>query len=166
MIHSAHPVNAPSTAAPLFEGCADANGRRPLQGLSPSVLKRVTDYIGDHIDENISLERLAAVACMSRFHFARLFRHSSGLSPMEYVKRERIELAKQLLARREVRISAIAVEVGFFDQSHFTRVFRKLTGMSPGRYSRHLQTGRSGTSGYCALPRQVASARDDVGMLA
>lgn len=143
---------------------ADAAGPRP-RGLSVSAMKRVADYVERHIDQNISLERLAAVACMSRFHFARLFRRSTGLSPMEYVKRERIELAKRLLVRGEARISIVAVEVGFFDQSHFTRVFRKLTGVPPGHYSRDTRSTPDATVHGAPLRqvslRQVAPAREE-----
>lgn len=110
--------------------------RGARKGLSDRAMGRVVAYVSTHLSDGISLEQLAAVACISRFHFARLFRLRTGMSPMQYVKRERIELAKYLLACQGVSISSIAVALGFFDQSHFTRVFRKVTGVSPGHYAR------------------------------
>jgi AraC-like DNA-binding protein len=82
------------------------------------------------------LADLARAACVSRFHFARLFRQSTGQSPMRYVARYRVERAKRLLAEGGRHISDIAVETGFFDQSHLTRVFRRVVGVTPARFAR------------------------------
>ena len=73
---------------------------------------------------------------MSRFHFARLFRRSTGRSPMEYLLHVRLERAKALLRRGGMPISDIAVAIGFADQSHFTRHFRRAIGTTPLRYAR------------------------------
>lgn len=137
-----HPVFA---ATDRTHGDSAAQHIAPSQnrGLGDDAMRRVSAYIAAHITENISLEQLAAAACISRFHFARRFRARTGLSPMAYVNRERIEVAKHLLACRHARISNVAVAVGFFDQSHFTRVFRKLNGMPPGCYARHGQRERA-----------------------
>jgi AraC-like DNA-binding protein len=89
-----------------------------------------------HIGESISLEALARVACMSRFHFARRFRQSTGSSPMAYLLQMRIQRARCLLEEGESKIADIAAELGFFDQSHFTRTFRRAIGMSPRAYAR------------------------------
>jgi transcriptional regulator GlxA family with amidase domain len=107
------------------------------RGLSDRALQRVTDCIRANLAENLSLSRLAAAACISRFHFARLFRARMGMSPMQYVRHERIAMAKYLLRDGETQsLSRIAAALGFFDQSHFTRVFGSLTGQSPGEYAR------------------------------
>ena len=83
----------------------------------------------------ISLSDLARAACLSRFHFARLFRSRIGCSPMQYVRMQRIESAKELLLDGS-NVAAVAAELGYFDQSHFSRAFRKATGSTPARYAR------------------------------
>ena len=104
------------------------------RGLSPRALGRALDYIERHIGDTITLADIASAACISRFHFARLFRVSTGRSPMEFVLAKRIALAKEQLARGPQKISATAASLGFFDQSHFTRTFRRMTGYSPREF--------------------------------
>lgn len=107
------------------------------RGLGARALARALDHIERHIGDSLTLTDIAAAACVSRFHFARLFRVSTGQSPMEYVLAKRIALAKAQLARGPQKISATAASLGFFDQSHFTRTFRRMTGYSPREF-RHL----------------------------
>lgn len=121
-------VNPPA-AAPSYPRPA------PAPGLSARALARVQAYIGAHLGERLALADLAAAACMSRFHFARRFRASTGLSPMEYVQKQRIEAARKLLDSGAQKIAVTAAALGFFDQSHFTRTFRRLIGLSPSAYS-------------------------------
>ena len=104
------------------------------RGLSPRALGRALDYIERHIGDTITLADIASAACISRFHFARLFRVSTGRSPMEFVLAKRIALAQEQLARGPQKISATAASLGFFDQSHFTRTFRRMTGYSPREF--------------------------------
>ena len=106
------------------------------RGLSDRALARVVSYVEEHIGDDMTLDTLARIACVSRFHFARMFRLSIGTSPMAYVKHRRVEFAKRLLGRGERPISHIAFELGFCDQSHFTRVFRDRTGITPGYFAR------------------------------
>jgi AraC family transcriptional regulator len=107
------------------------------RGLGTRALARALDHIERHIGDSLTLTDIAAAACISRFHFARLFRVSTGQSPMEYVLTKRIALAKAQLACGPQKISATAASLGFFDQSHFTRTFRRMTGYSPREF-RHL----------------------------
>ena len=111
-------------------------GPRWGHGLPPGTVARIRDYMLAHIGESISLEALARVACMSRFHFARRFRQSTGCSPMTFLLHVRIQRARRLLEAGESKIADIAAELGFFDQSHFTRTFRRTIGMSPRAYAR------------------------------
>ena len=105
-------------------------------GLAGSVLRRIRVYIDAHIGERISLDDLAREACVSRFHFARQFRLSTGESPMGYLRRVRIERSKSILQSRETTIAEVAATLGFSDQSHFTRTFGRLVGVSPGSFAR------------------------------
>jgi AraC family transcriptional regulator len=105
-------------------------------GLAGGALRRVRAYIDAHIGARISLEELARQAGVSRFHFARQFRLSTGKSPMEYLRQVRIERSKSILQTRDTSIAEIAARLGFSDQSHFTRIFGRLVGVPPGSYAR------------------------------
>jgi AraC family transcriptional regulator len=105
-------------------------------GLAGSVLRRIRAYIDAHIGERIALDDLARQAGVSRFHFARQFRLSTGESPMGYLRRVRIERSKRILQSRETTIAEVAATLGFSDQSHFTRTFGRLVGVSPGSFAR------------------------------
>jgi AraC family transcriptional regulator len=105
-------------------------------GLGANVLGRIRAYIDAHIGEHISLDDLARQAGISRFHFARQFRLTTGESPMGYLRRVRIERSKSILQSRETTIAEVAATLGFSDQSHFTRTFGRLVGVSPGSFAR------------------------------
>ncbi|GAA6622685.1 helix-turn-helix domain-containing protein [Scytonema sp. NUACC26] len=97
-------------------------------------LQSVLDYIHAYLDLDLSVGELAAIAQMSRYHFSRLFKQSTGLSPHQYVLQCRIEKAKQLLQEPELPITEIYQLLGFQSQSHFTKVFHKHTGITPKAY--------------------------------
>jgi AraC family transcriptional regulator len=115
-------------------------------GLAGGALRKVRGYIDTHIGERISLDELARQAGVSRFHFARQFRLSTGESPMEYLRRVRIERSKSILQTRDSTIAEVAARLGFSDQSHFTRIFGRLVGVSPGSFARHEEWDRVGNS--------------------
>lgn len=98
-------------------------------------LRRVADYIRAHIETEITLDAMASVACMSRFHFVRAFKSHMGTTPCQYVSQLRIEHAKGLLHVGERRIAVIAETLQFSSQSTFTRAFRKATGFTPLQYA-------------------------------
>jgi AraC-like DNA-binding protein len=110
---------------------ASQPGIRPLGERSWTALQR---YLDRHLGDAVSLQDMARVACLSRFHFARRFRARVGTSPMEYVLAKRIELAKERLASSESSISTVAQDLGFFDQSHFYKTFSRRVGLTPGEY--------------------------------
>jgi AraC-like DNA-binding protein len=124
-------------------GCVTIDVTGPQRGLNPRAMTRVVAYIEDNLGEELSLGRLASVACVSRFHFARRFRLSTGYSPMAYVLRRRVERARLQLVQGYQKLSDLAVELGFCDQSHFTRIFRRMTGLTPGQYARRHGAGFS-----------------------
>ena len=100
----------------------------PLRGLSKPQLRRVTDYIDTHLDQDLSLHRLAQVAGVSASHLKTLFKRSTGWPVHAYVVRRRVERARALLLRRELPASQIALEAGFSHQSHMLRCMRRLLG--------------------------------------
>jgi AraC family transcriptional regulator len=107
-------------------------------GLPPPRLHRVLNYIGEKLDDNLSLSDLADIAGMNLFYFARLFKQSTGMSPYRYVLDQRIQRAKQLLRNSPITIHEASVRTGFVDQAHFTKVFRRLAGLTPTQYRREV----------------------------
>jgi AraC family transcriptional regulator len=103
-------------------------------GMPPAKLRRVLDYIVAHLDVDTSLKTLAEVAQLSSHHFATVFKASIGLSPHQYILRQRITKAKELLADNRMSIAEITYALGFPSQAHFTTMFGKLVGTTPGRY--------------------------------
>lgn len=100
-------------------------------GLSGYKLRRVKEFINSKLEDELSLSDIAAVADLSQFHFARAFRKSTGQTPQQYLMRQRIERAKDLLARNDLPIVEISLRTGFKNQSHFTALFRKFTKFTP-----------------------------------
>ena len=103
-------------------------------GLSPYKLRRTTAYIQEHLEQDLSLVTLAAVGQTSPAHFARLFKHATGLAPHQYVITCRMEQAKRLLAETDMPLIEIGAQVGCADQSHFTALFRKHVSLTPKAY--------------------------------
>jgi len=100
-------------------------------GLDRATLRRVSTYIEEHLAEDLSLSELAAVAYLSSYHFARLFKASTGFAPHQYVIGRRIERAKLLLSTTNWSLAAIAHAVGFAHESHLALHFKRLTGLLP-----------------------------------
>jgi AraC family transcriptional regulator len=107
--------------------------RRPA-GLAPATLKRATDYIEDNLAEDLALADVARAAHLSPYHFSRLFKVSTGVSPHQYIIRRRVERARVLLATTAWPLSFIAREVGFASGSHLALHVKRLLGASPTTY--------------------------------
>jgi AraC family transcriptional regulator len=100
-------------------------------GLSHRAFIRAQRYMDAQIGEPMRLSDIARAAHLSRSHFARAFRESTGLSVMIYLRRLRIEKAKAMLIESDASIAAVSATLGFSHHSHFTRLFRKEVGMCP-----------------------------------
>ena len=103
-------------------------------GLTESKLLLVTDYINDNIASEIKLLDLASLAGISQYHFSRLFKKSLGISPNQYVIKQRVEGAKSLLKNPELSVTDVALQCGFNSHSHFGQHFRRFTGFTPKQY--------------------------------
>jgi AraC family transcriptional regulator len=105
-------------------------------GLAGWQQRRVVAHIEEHVTEDIPLAKLAELAGLSRFHFARSFKHSFGVPPHRYHASRRIERAKEMLAQSNMSVTGIALEVGYGETSSFTAAFRRMTGLTPSEYRR------------------------------
>jgi AraC family transcriptional regulator len=113
---------------------AQAFPRITQEGLDRRRLSRVLDYIEANLEGDLTINHLASIACLSRFHFARAFKAAIGQSPHRYVSATRLERAKALLIRGDQSLVDIALALNFSCQANFTRAFRQVTGQTPGQF--------------------------------
>jgi AraC family transcriptional regulator len=116
----------------------DVSARAPQAGLDRRRLTRVLDHVEANLEDDLTLARLASIACLSRFHFSRAFKAAVGRSPHHYVSAKRLELAKQLLEQGDQPLAQIALALKFSCQANFTRAFREATGHTPAQYRRSI----------------------------
>jgi len=109
-------------------------------GLPGAALRRVLEHIEANVHRGTRLGELARLVHMSSFHFARLFKISTGLPPHRFVVVQRVEQAKRLLACADVPIATVGRAVGFRTASHFTAAFRRVTDVTPSAYRATLAT--------------------------
>ena len=108
-------------------------------GLAPWQVKRACDRLESDLTGKVALQQIAAELDLSVSHFSRAFRISTGLPPHQWLLRQRVKAAKQLMTVRDLPLSEIAMSAGFANQSHFTRVFSSMVGVSPGAWRREAQ---------------------------
>jgi AraC family transcriptional regulator len=105
-------------------------------GLSPKALHRAIERLRADSDADVSLAALASDAGLSRFHFCRAFRDSTGLSPHAWLRQYRLEQAMNMLRDTDASIVAVAAELGYASQTAFAAAFRRLTGETPSDWRR------------------------------
>ncbi|KAF1068514.1 MAG: HTH-type transcriptional activator RhaR [Pseudomonas citronellolis] len=110
----------------------------PRQGLAPWQQARAQALLLEYLDEGISVTRVADACALSRSHFTRKFKLSTGLSPHEWLRHQRVERAKVMLRETGCTLSDIGAACGFFDQAHFCRIFSRLEGVTPQGWRRRL----------------------------
>lgn len=110
------------------EGSAEA---LKTGGLTPWRERLAKQLICDLLGEKISVPHLAQACALSRSHFSRAFKRSTGLSPQEWIHRQRIDQAKQLIKESDMTLTQISAECGFCDQAHFSRTFTRTEGVNP-----------------------------------
>ena len=115
--------------------------RPTREGLDQRRLFRVLDYVEANLEGDLTLDRMASIACLSRSHFARAFKQAVGQSPHRYVSAKRLDRAKTLLIQRDRPLVEIALALGFSCQANFTRAFKQATGQAPGQF-RHNRGSR------------------------
>ena len=153
----------PDRAAPINPTESSVKGRRrmPLQKWR---LKRVTHHVDGHLSGRITLADMAAVAGLTRLHFAAQFRAATGMRPHDFLLQRRIDRARGLLRDPKLALVDVALGVGFQTQAHFTTVFKRFIGETPNRWRRQvveLHAPRHAFLCQSAMPSDVAVAIDE-----
>ena len=96
----------------------------------------ITEIINNYTNPDFDLENSYKLIPLSKEYIRKTFINEHGVSPLQFLKQKRIELAKQLLSKKEhnLRINEIANSCGFYDAAYFSRVFKKETGVSPNSF--------------------------------
>ncbi|HGF0782126.1 TPA: GyrI-like domain-containing protein [Legionella pneumophila] len=117
-------------------------------------LRNMIDFIGKHLDEELSLESLSEIFCISKFHFHRLFTAFTGLSLQQYIKWLRLKrAAHQLIVDKDQSVINIAINAGFESHEAFSRAFKKACGFSPSQFRQGFGRSYWEQPPYC-LPGQ------------
>jgi AraC family transcriptional regulator len=110
-----------------------------MGGLSPKVLLRAIERLRSESDADVSLAALASDAGLSRFHFCRAFKESTGLSPHAWLRQHRLEQAMNMLRDTDTSVVSVAAALGYASQTAFAAAFRKLTGETPSDWRRRIR---------------------------
>ena len=133
-----------AAAARILQNYAEV--RYPLSGparLTDYQVRAAIDYIQDHLQDSLCLASISRAAGLSEFHFARLFKAATGVTPFQFVTQVRIARAKELLRKTRLPISEIADRVGYQKPSHFSDRFRAVSGCGPDAYRKSVAGGAS-----------------------
>lgn len=118
----------------MLADLATMNDQTTARTPTQLAVDRAVSYAAEHLDQDLSIDVLASVACMSRFHFAKTFKTVMGSSPNDFVTELRVEHAKYLLSLTDIPVMGIGRACGYRDQGTFGAMFRRRTGVSPSRY--------------------------------
>lgn len=128
---------AVAVCAHLLHGTSpETNGTSLVAAGTPGSLaawqeKAAREFMRANLDRALSISTIAAAVSLSPNHFSQQFKQATGLSPLQYLTRLRVDRAKELLGDHSLSVKAVAKLCGFCDHSHFTKVFSKLTGLTP-----------------------------------
>lgn len=128
--------------------------RRDIRLCDPATFARLTrarDYLGACYRDRVTLEDAAREACLSPFHFNRVFTRAFGETPHEFVTRIRIDQAKKLLLAENQSVTDICFELGYESLGSFSVKFRSLTGLSPAEFRRQARIAFGGFASHWPL---------------
>jgi transcriptional regulator GlxA family with amidase domain len=160
------------TLAMLTHVCRKYSGVRksvshPNGGMTRLQVNRAKEFLAGHYADDVPLTGVARACGLSKGHFIKAFRISTGLTPYRWLQRYRVDRAKDLLCTPETAIADVAIACGFADQSHLTRVFSRIVGKSPAAWRRSTSAStvcRGSTEGavnqgHGEQPRGLSCAR-------
>ena len=107
-------------------------------GLPPHLLRRAIERLRSESDADVSLAALAMDAGLSRFHFCRAFKESTGLSPHAWLRQYRLEQAMAMLRDPSTTVLSVAIALGYGSQTAFAAAFKRLTGLTPSEWRRRV----------------------------
>jgi len=120
-------------------------------------IRRSIRYMQSRLGEKVTLEEMAGIACMSPFHYLRVFQGLTGVPPARFLGALRLEAAKNLLLRNDRPVFDICQDVGYSSLGTFTSRFGQLVGLAPARYREMYRELRSGVTGTRGFPRSAES---------
>ena len=125
--------------AQVLMSCQRRNDREQRVGLTPYQVKQVRAFILSHLDQPIRITELAQCVRLSRFHFTRRFKQTTGQSPGQFTVYLKMQKAKELLLTSPSSVIQVGMEVGYDNPSHFSTTFKKVMGVSPAHWRKALQ---------------------------
>lgn len=105
--------------------------KKTTGGLTPWRESLAKQLILERLGETVEVTELARACALSRSHFSRAFKCSTGLSPQDWIRHQRIARAKQLIQSTDLTLTQISLECGFCDQAHFCHIFTRSEGITP-----------------------------------
>lgn len=123
----------------LFSRFLEPGHNYPVANMLKYNIQPILLYIRNHLQQNITVDELASIACFSKDHFSRVFKTITGLAPCDYIISQRIERAQFLLLTTDLSLNHILDQTGFRSASYFSRIFKKYSTYSPAQY--RLQRG-------------------------
>lgn len=121
--HLAENYTTPGTDAPAHRG-----------GLPVRQLRRIENYVANNLSSEISIDQLAGLIDLSTSHFSHVFKETTGMTPLQFVTRERITRAQRMIRETSRTLLEIGLEVGYTSPSHFAQVFRRVVGVTPTQF--------------------------------
>lgn len=100
-------------------------------------MTRVLQYIHNNLYDDLNIDILSEVACITKFHLIRLFKRSFGVSPLQYINKKKMEKAQLLLLTGDQTVKELAFSLGFSSPAYFSRMFKQITGYTPQEYRRN-----------------------------
>jgi AraC-like DNA-binding protein len=118
----------------MMELCRSKSANSQQTATWPESIQRAMDYLHQHYANLNSVDEIAGAVGLTKFHFIRLFAKTTGLTPVQYLTKIRIQKSVELLRRTGLTVEEIAHQVGYANGNYFTKVFRPLVGISPGEF--------------------------------
>jgi AraC-like DNA-binding protein len=129
-----HKLETEGIIQQLFSGFVTDEPRIDLASGLKYNIQEILVFIHDNLHNDIKIEQLAQISCLSKDHFARIFKSIFGVSPCEFIIRKRIEKSQFLLLTTDLPINRIIDETNFKNAPYFSRMFKKYTSLTPGVY--------------------------------